>query len=239
MINEATANYIKHEIVLFGDSTFDNAPYVNKGDSVIEQLETAVNVQNAKTSETPNVTLSAVGGECLCHIETQLSSLEIQPTIHYHPFVSFGGNDLLLLNSADLMGSPVASIGEALSNLYQTREKFRSAYKNMLRVIECKFESHPNREPITLCTIYDKVPTLTQQERCVLGFFNEVILYEARLRNLPVIDLRVLCGDANDYSPISPIKPSKFGAAKIANAIYHKFINTKEPNTTNELSINQ
>jgi hypothetical protein len=35
----------------------------------------------------------------------------------------------------------------------------------------------------------------------------------------PVIDLRMVCNEAEDYSPVSPIEPSKHGAKKISDLI--------------------
>ena len=36
---------------------------------------------------------------------------------------------------------------------------------------------------------------------------------------IPLLDLRVICNHANDYSNLSPIEPSVVGGAKIADAI--------------------
>ena len=46
-----------------------------------------------------------------------------------------------------------------------------------------------------------------------------MILREAVLRRMPVIDLRVVCADASDYASSSPIEPSAQGGQKIAAAI--------------------
>jgi hypothetical protein len=48
---------------------------------------------------------------------------------------------------------------------------------------------------------------------------NEIILREAFLAGLPVIDLRLVCDRASDYSHVSSIEPSMAGGAKIAAAI--------------------
>jgi hypothetical protein len=39
------------------------------------------------------------------------------------------------------------------------------------------------------------------------------------LLGLPVLDLRLICDEARDYSELSPIEPSEIGGAKIAQAI--------------------
>ncbi|GAD79529.1 SGNH/GDSL hydrolase family protein [Vibrio ezurae] len=218
-INEPTTTYLKHEVVLLGDSIFDNAPYVNQGESVSEQLQNLMDNDNLGEHK-PQVNLLAVDGNCLHHVEEQLRKLTIDPVTHYFPFVSCGGNDLLYLNLAGLMDEPIENVGEALDTLFHIREKFRSTYQAMLDTMESKFANHPFCDDITLCTVYDKIPTLSNQEKCALGLFNEVILHEAKTRNLSVLDLRVLCDQPEDYAPVSPIEPSKYGAEKIAKQIY-------------------
>ena len=46
-----------------------------------------------------------------------------------------------------------------------------------------------------------------------------VILREAILHGLPVLDLRFVCSDAEDYSTVSPIEPSSQGGAKLAQRL--------------------
>ena len=47
--------------------------------------------------------------------------------------------------------------------------------------------------------------------------FIDIIMYEVFKRNLPLIDLRVLCDDDQDFA--NPIEPSCIGGMKIAKAI--------------------
>jgi hypothetical protein len=75
------------------------------------------------------------------------------------------------------------------------------------------------RKPVAVATIYDGVPGLDPGLRTALAPFNDVILREAAVHGLPVLDLRLVCGAAGDYSPVSPIEPSAQGGAKIAAAI--------------------
>jgi hypothetical protein len=49
--------------------------------------------------------------------------------------------------------------------------------------------------------------------------FNDCILREAFTAGLPVIDLRLTCSAAGDFSAVSPIEPSSAGGAKIVRAI--------------------
>jgi hypothetical protein len=74
-------------------------------------------------------------------------------------------------------------------------------------------------KPTVVCTIYDSVPCLPQPAVTALGAFNEIILREAFRHGLPVIDLRLTCDAAADYSIVSPIEPSAAGGVKIARAI--------------------
>jgi hypothetical protein len=73
--------------------------------------------------------------------------------------------------------------------------------------------------PVALSTIYDGVPGLAAGLRTALSVFNDVIIREAAVRRLPVIDLRLVCDHPRDYSPVSPIEPSEHGGRKIADAI--------------------
>ncbi|RLM52801.1 SGNH/GDSL hydrolase family protein, partial [Halobellus sp. Atlit-31R] len=66
---------------------------------------------------------------------------------------------------------------------------------------------------------YDAVPGLAPGLRAALAPFNDVILREAVLRHLPVLDLRLVCAQASDFASVSPIEPSAQGGGKIAAAI--------------------
>ena len=47
--------------------------------------------------------------------------------------------------------------------------------------------------------------------------FNDIITYEVFKRKIPLIDLRVLCDDDEDFA--NPIEPSCIGGMKIAKTI--------------------
>ncbi len=79
--------------------------------------------------------------------------------------------------------------------------------------------------PTAVCTIYDSVPGLEPNEATALAIFNEIILREAASKRIPVIDLRLICTDAADYSIRSPIEPSSIGGEKIAQAIIRMLSN--------------
>jgi hypothetical protein len=191
-------------VVLLGDSIFDNGRYVPGGPSVIEHLR----------KDLPSgwrATLLAKDGAAASSVVRQLEGLPGDAT---HLVVSAGGNDALD-HSSLLLHELAASFGEVLTRLAEVREEFQQSYQAMLeRVLRC-------RRPTAVCTVYDAIPGLDRVEATGLCVFNDVILREAFRAGLPVIDLRLVCGDAADYARSSPIEPSAIGGGKIARAICH------------------
>src|SRR5205823_3108125 len=103
--------------------------------------------------------------------------------------------------------------GEALGLLHEVRARFRDAYRAMLHALSAA------GRPAAVCTVYDSIPGLGTAEQTALAVFNEVILREAARAGLPVLDLRLVCDQAADYSHVSPIEPSFAGGAKIVRLI--------------------
>ena len=190
----------KH-IVLIGDSIFDNGGYVDEGDSVIEQL-------NLKLAENTKATLLAVDGDVTDDVFAQLEKLPSDTT---HTFVSCGGNDALRI--ASVLNKRVESVGHAMDVFTEIKDQFEERYSRMIRAVCNKVEN------VTICTVHDSVPEYTERALTALSMFNEVILKEAFRVNAPVIDLRLVCNEVEDYSPVSPIEPSKHGAKKISDLI--------------------
>ena len=50
-----------------------------------------------------------------------------------------------------------------------------------------------------------------------LGLFNDIIVEEASLRLLPILDIRAIFTDSGDYA--NPIEPSVQGGQKLADEI--------------------
>jgi hypothetical protein len=188
-------------VVLLGDSIFDNARYVPDRPPVIEQVRKCL---------PPGwcASLLAVDGHVTEDVPGQLARLPPDAT---HLFVSAGGNDAL--GESIILHEAACTVGEALGLLQEVRTRFSRAYRAMLRALV------RTEKPAAVCTIYDTVPGLGPAELAALAGFNEVILREAFLAGLPVLDLRLVCNQPSDYSHVSPIEPSVTGGAKIARVI--------------------
>lgn len=191
-------------IVLLGDSIFDNAPYVPAGTEVRARLQSL-------PGRPHRVSLLARDGSVLADMATQVVRLRELPVPADWLVVSCGGNDVLGLVGA--MHSPVGTVLEAAELLATWQAGFRQAYRDMLELLLAQ------GTPVAVATIYDAVPGLSPGLRAALAPFNDVILREAVLRRLPVLDLRVVCAEADDYASSSPIEPSTQGGQKIAAAI--------------------
>jgi lysophospholipase L1-like esterase len=188
-------------VCLLGDSIFDNAAYVGSQPAVIEHLRRAL-----PTGWT--ATLLAVDGDSANDVREQLGRLDGSPT---HLFVSAGGNDAY--NASGVFRERVLTVAEALGLLARAQARFRNDYQALLGAILAV------GMPAAVCTIYDAIPGLAEAERTGLALFNDVIIRSAAEALVPVIDLRAVCDQTEDYSDISPIEPSGHGGAKIARVI--------------------
>jgi hypothetical protein len=188
-------------VVLLGDSIFDNARYVPDRPPVIDQLRQAL----------PRgwfSTLLAVDGHITEDVANQLKDLPADAT---HIVVSAGGNDAL--GESRILSEAACTVGEALGLIQEVRARFQKSYRAMLQALSAV------EKPTVVCTVYDTIPGLGAAEQAALAGFNEVILREAFLARLPVIDLRLVCDRPSDYSHVSPIEPSVVGGAKIVRVI--------------------
>lgn len=188
-------------VVLLGDSIFDNASYVPGEPAVVDQLR-------ALLPTDWQATLLAVDGHVTDDVPHQLNRL---PPDASHLLVSVGGNDAL--GESGILMERADTVGSAMKILHEVCERFRQSYDAMLDAA-----ARP-RKPLAVCTVYDAIPGLGPAEWAALVGFNDVILRSTFQRGLPVIDLRLTCDQASDYSPLSPIEPSSAGGAKIARAI--------------------
>jgi hypothetical protein len=128
-----------------------------------------------------------------------------------HLVISVGGNNAL--QSAFILSERCATVADALERLRTRTDEFKASYARMLTQVL------KHGLPVGICTIYDSVPGLPLAAKAGTALFNDVITRSASANNLPLIDLRVICTQPEDYSAISPIEPSVIGGAKIADAI--------------------
>ena len=189
-------------VVLAGDSIFDNVSYVPVGKPVIEHLKSCLSDQGIESL------LVAVDGSVAVDVPPQLAETDIRIDFLV---ISCGGNDALA--AADVLAAEVTTVYAAMTRLAQMRERFREDYRSTLE--QAKKRSHK----IAVCTVYDSVPGYAIEMMTALALFNDVIIFEANRAGIPVIDLRVICNEPEDYSAVSPIEPSHNGGQKIANAI--------------------
>jgi len=190
-------------IVLFGDSIFDNKIYVAKnGKDVITHLRESL----------PNdwqATLKAVDGSVIENVSEQLLDTPADAT---HFVVSVGGNNAIM--NADILQMKAGNSAEVLSEIANRRETFESHYKEMLRSLLLK------NIPTAVCTVYfPNFPEAIFQRLAItaLSVFNDVIIRQAIINSLPIVDLRLICNEADDYA--NDIEPSDKGGKKIAAKI--------------------
>jgi hypothetical protein len=203
-------------IVLLGDSIFDNKSYVGaSGIDVVTHLrETLPNDWQA--------TLKAIDGSVIKNVSGQLSGIQQDAT---HLVVSVGGNDAI--RNADVLQMKAGNSAEVLSAIADRVEIFEAHYKEMLRDILAK------NLPTAVCTVYfPNFPEAIFQRLAVtaLSVFNDVIIRQAIINGLPIIDLRLICNEADDYA--NAIEPSDKGGRKIAAKISelveaHNFANRR------------
>lgn len=191
-----------NHIVLLGDSVFDNAAYVGAGLDVRSQLQ-------RKLPADWNVTLLAKDGSTIQDIATQLKNL---PKTATRLVLSVGGNDAIL--QMGVLDKPVANILEAIGVMTGVSADFGRRYESLVQSLLT------HGLPLTLCTIY--TPPLSDTNlrlaaKSALALYNDCILRVAIQNRLTLLDLRLVCAEAADFS--HEIEPSSTGGAKIAEAI--------------------
>ena len=189
-------------IVLLGDSVFDNAPYVARGEEVAEHLR-------RRLPPGWEATLLARDGAVLAGVAEQVRRVPARAT---HLAVSAGGNDAL--GQAGVFSERVGSVAEALLRVSAVRREFERRYRAMLdEVLALGLAT-------SVCTIYDvrfPDPELREVAWSATALLNDVITREAARRRLPVLDIRVLFDEDADFA--NPIEPSAQGSAKLARGV--------------------
>ena len=188
-------------IVLLGDSIFDNAACVRGGPDVARQLSAAL-------PSGWRATLLAVDGATTSGVRPQLARLPQDAT---HLVVSAGGNDAL--GASGLLYASTRVVADALALLAEAQDALEESYREMLAAVLA------TGLPTALCTIYDTPPSAPDHliVKAALSLFNDRITRAAFAAGLPLIDLRLICGEDADYA--NPIEPSVRGGEKMARAI--------------------
>jgi len=192
---------MKH-VALLGDSVFDNGAYVGRGPDVLAQLRQRLPAEW-------RATLAAVDGGVIRDIPRQLERLPDDVT---HLVISVGGNDALGFSA--VLSAPSRSVADTLEQLAAIRGEFARHYARMIEPVR-------HRGLLTaVCTIYDpRYPDAAQRRvgATALCVINDAIIREAATAGIPIIDLRLVCDEDDDFA--NPIEPSSQGGWKIAGAI--------------------
>jgi GDSL-like Lipase/Acylhydrolase family len=198
-------------LVLLGDSVFDNSSYVDEGLDVTTHFRSLL-------PEGWNVTLAARDGATTHSLGWQFRNVPEDAT---HLVVSVGGNnalgnsDLLTMSRKRLpnWAKGLPGFQAALVMLHDRVDAFAGHYA------EAMDEVRELGLPTTVCTIYnpDYSEPRASAVRTALSAFNDVIIRYARRNDLPLIELRDIVYDPEDFS--NSIEPSAFGGWRIAHAI--------------------
>jgi hypothetical protein len=194
------------QLILLGDSIFDNKAYVGPG-----ERDVAAHLRAKLDPSAWQAELWAVDGSVAGDVPAQLDGSIVHPPAVF--VLSAGGNDAL--GYLDLLHDPASeSFGEVLVRLHGIRERFRLPYAAALdRILALG-------QPLIACTVYNpRFPeeAIRKAGEAALSVFNDVIMQEALRRRLPLIDLRLVCTDDANFA--NEIEPSELGGAAIADAI--------------------
>jgi lysophospholipase L1-like esterase len=186
------------QVVLVGDSIFDNQRYVNAGQATIDKVRTALPAGWSAT-------LLAKDGTVVAEVGKQLP----QGLQGKYVFVSAGGNDGL--RAAGILNQPVSNSSQVFKGLADIREAFFKNYCEMVKTVVALGGN------TTLSTIYN--PNYPDQNRqrmaeTALCVFNDCITRTAFMFGLPVLDLRSAFTAPGQYA--NEIEPSADGGRLIA-----------------------
>ena len=189
-------------VALLGDSIFDNKVYVGSEPDVVGHLR-------GMAPEGWAFDLLAVDGNLARHVSQQLRGLGDDVT---HLVVSAGGNNAIA--NSDILPMKASAAAEVFSTLADRTEAFGKEYRAMLRALAA------TGLPYAVCTIYYPNfddPIVQRIAKAALASFNDVIISLAVEHRVPILDLRLVCSERNDYA--NEIEPSGRGGEKIASAI--------------------
>lgn len=189
-------------MALLGDSILDNGAYTNNDPDVTTNLAGIL-------GGNWEVTLAAVDGAVADNLHEQIQTLPPGVT---ELIVSVGGNNALR-NSGILYDKKQLDMRDHLEDLALIFYEFQWSYEPAMEAV-CSLGL-----PVTVCTIYDCDFDLSVKDasRAAMAGFNDVIIRFALSNDLPILDLRTVCTQPDDYE--MAIEPSGLGGLKIAHAI--------------------
>ncbi len=148
------------------------------------------------------------GAVTLNVLDYQVSDI---PETATHLVLSVGGNDAL-------RAFYTCALPDELEMVTAT---FAGWYAELIRALKA------TGLPLVACTIYCDCPledpTVLYAMQHYLPWYNRAIMAVLQRHNVPMIDLREICTEAEDYAAVSPIEPSNQGGHKIAIAIKDSF----------------
>ncbi|RWP39698.1 MAG: SGNH/GDSL hydrolase family protein [Mesorhizobium sp.] len=193
---------VMNKVVLLGDSVFDNSAYVADGADLLAHVLRQLPIGWLAM-------LLAGDGSVMADVGRQLNRLPADAT---HLVVSVGGNDALAVSP--VLNAPSRSVADTLLRLAEIREQFCLEYMSTLDAVLAV------GLPTAICSIYDVRYADPDQKRIAvtaLSILNDCITRAAAVRGVPLIDLRIVCGEDADF--VNAIEPSEQGGKKIAAAI--------------------
>lgn len=193
---------MSRHLVLLGDSVFDNAPYVDTGQSVTEELHRLLPADS-------DLTLLARDGAIVRDVYDQLKRVPDDAT---ELVLSVGGNDAV--SHWSVLEEPVGQVRNGLVKMGAVVADFADEYAALLDAL---LGAGP---PVTVCTIYEgDFREFGEQEavNAAVALFDSAIYRAANARVLPVIDLRDICTSPSHFT--QTIEPSAVGSRAIASAI--------------------
>lgn len=188
-------------IALLGDSILDNAAYTAGEPAVTDHLQNLLGTSG-------RAYLCALDGAVTREVASQLEGLPAGTT---HLVISTGGNDAL--QHIDLLTNRARTVADALEQFIEPLLSFEQDYASLLEKVLRR------GVPAWCCTVYNGMldEPYARVAPMAIALFNDVIYRLAGEAGFPVIELRHLCTEPEDYA--NPIEPSGVGGGKIARAI--------------------
>ncbi len=130
-----------------------------------------------------------------------------------HIVISIEGN--CAIESSELLRGRPASYEEALARLAFAADQFERVVRLLIRA------SQAANLPTVICTMWlprHPEPARQRAASAALAIFNDRIFRRAAEARLPIVDLRAVCTEAEDFS--GPTLLSRAGLAKAANTVW-------------------